>query len=88
MQHDRELTAEVVAELRDEPTICDERIGIHTSNGIVTLSGFVATCAKKEAADRAVRRVPGVKGLLSEIAIRHGAAGRVPRDELGVAIAE
>jgi osmotically-inducible protein OsmY len=60
---DSELQRDVMTELKWEPTIHAAEIGVAVKDGIVTLSGDVDTHSMKWAADRAVRRVSGVKGL-------------------------
>jgi osmotically-inducible protein OsmY len=52
-----------MTELKWEPTIHAAEIGVAVKDGIVTLSGDVDTYSMKWAAERAVRRVLGVKGL-------------------------
>jgi osmotically-inducible protein OsmY len=60
---DSELQRDVMTELKWEPTIHAAEIGVAVKDGIVTLSGDVDTYSMKWAAERAVRRVLGVKGL-------------------------
>ena len=67
---DAMLNDDVIAELRSEASIRCESIGVRTAKGVVTLNGYVSSFAKKQAADRAVWRVAGVRSLASEIAIR------------------
>jgi osmotically-inducible protein OsmY len=76
---DARLQEEVIAELQSEPSIRHELIEVRTDDGVVTLYGYVATFAKKQAADSAVKRVRGVTGLVSEIAIRRYASMTVPQ---------
>jgi osmotically-inducible protein OsmY len=52
-----------MTELKWEPTIRAAEIGVAVKDGIVTLSGDVDTYSMKWAAEHAVRRVLGVKGL-------------------------
>jgi osmotically-inducible protein OsmY len=44
-------------------------VGITASDGAVTLTGFVQTFAEKLAAERAARRVEGVKAVANEIQV-------------------
>ena len=78
MQKDDRLTADVIAELREERTLRHEQIKVRTDSGIVTLSGYVGSFAAKQAADRAVLRVAGVASLASELAVRRYATVLVP----------
>lgn len=75
---DARLTADVIAELREERTLRHAQIEVRSDNGVVTLSGYVGSFALKQAADKAVLRVPGVASLSSEIAVRRYAVVQVP----------
>jgi osmotically-inducible protein OsmY len=70
MKTDAELQQHVMAELQWEPTIHAAEIGVAVKDGVVTLSGSVDSYAKKWAADRAARRVFGVKEVAEEIKVR------------------
>jgi len=67
---DSELQRDVMTELKWEPTIRAAEIGVAVKDGIVTLSGDVDTYSMKWAAEHAVRRVSGVKGVAEEIKVR------------------
>jgi osmotically-inducible protein OsmY len=66
----RNLRQHVLDELDWEPQIDSAHIGAAVKDGIVTLSGHVPTYAQKRAAERAVLRVDGVKGIANEIAVQ------------------
>ena len=70
MKTDSELQRDVMTELKWEPTIHAAEIGVAVKDGVVTLSGDVDSYSKKWAAERAVKRVSGVKGLAEEIKVR------------------
>jgi osmotically-inducible protein OsmY len=70
MKTDAELQRDVMDELKWEPTIRAAEIGVGTKDGIVTLSGYVDSYAKKRAAERAVMRVFGVKAVAEELQVR------------------
>lgn len=72
---DLELRRKVLAELEFDPSVDAANIGITVNAGIVTLSGHVPNYAEKVAAERAVRRVKGVRAIAEEIEIR------LPRDK-------
>ena len=69
MKTDSGLRRDVMAELKWEPTIHATEIGVVVKDGVVTLSGDVDTYGMKWAAERAVRRVSGVKGVAEEIKV-------------------
>ncbi|MGA2790474.1 MAG: BON domain-containing protein [Candidatus Bathyarchaeia archaeon] len=70
MKKDSELQRDVMTELKWEPTIHAAEIGVAVKDGVVTLNGYVDTYSMKWAAERAVRRISGVKGLTEEIKVR------------------
>lgn len=63
MKPDQQLKSDVIAELAWTPAVNATNIGVAVKNGIVTLSGEVDTYLQKQAAERAVRRVSGVRGI-------------------------
>lgn len=67
---DDALQQEVFDELKFEPSINPAEIGITVEDGVVTLTGFVDTYAEKQAAEKAVKRVRGVRGVAEEIEVR------------------
>ena len=69
MKTDAELQQHVMDELKWEPTIQAAEIGVAVKDGVVTLSGSVDNYAKKWAADRAAKRVFGVRGVTEEIKV-------------------
>jgi len=68
--NDYQLRQDVLDELDFEPSITAEHIGVGVHAGVVTLSGFVPSYGEKLAAERAVRRVKGVKAIAEEIEVR------------------
>ncbi len=69
MKTDAELQQHVMDELKWEPTIHAAEIGVAVKDGVVTLSGSVDSYGKKWAADRAAKRVFGVKAVVEEIKV-------------------
>jgi osmotically-inducible protein OsmY len=70
MKTDRELQLDVLEELRWEPGVNATDIGATVKGGVVTLEGTVDSFAEKWAAERAVKRLPGVKALAVEIEVK------------------
>ena len=70
MKTDVELKADVSAELAWDPAVKATAIGVAVKDGVVTLSGHLATFADKHAAERALRRVAGVKAMALEIDVK------------------
>ncbi len=69
MKTDAQLQRDVMNELQWEPTVHAAEIGVAVKDGVVTLSGDVDSYAKRWAAERAVKRVSGVKAVAEEIKV-------------------
>jgi len=69
MKSDRELQIDVLDELRWEPGVNATHIGVTVKDGVVTLEGTVDSFAEKWAAEKAVKRLPGVKALAFELKV-------------------
>ncbi len=69
MKNDAQLKSDVEAELRWDPSVHAEQIGVSAKNGVVELDGHVASYSEKCAAERAALRVSSVKALASEIKV-------------------
>lgn len=85
MKIDRKLQEDVLQELDWEPSIDASHIGVEVNEGIVTLSGKIASYAQKWAAERAAKRVPGVKGLAVELEVT--LPGSLRRSDTDIALA-
>ena len=70
MSLDSQLQQSVLAEFNWEPSVAEGHIGVTAHAGVVTLSGYVDSYAKKQAAETAARRVKGVKAVAEEIEVR------------------
>jgi len=70
MISDHQLRQDVLDELDFEPSVNATHIGVGANAGVITLTGFVSNYGEKLAAERAVRRVKGVKAIAEEIEIR------------------
>jgi len=69
MNSDQQLKSDVEQELRWEPSVRAELIGVSVKNGIVELDGHVDAYYEKWAAERAAMRVSKVRGVASEIKV-------------------
>jgi osmotically-inducible protein OsmY len=66
---DEAIRAGVFAELDWEPRIASHDIAIAVDHGVVTLTGKVSTYLEKDAAEGAVKRVYGVRGVANDIRV-------------------
>ena len=69
MKNDIELQKDVMEQLKWEPFLNACQIGVAVKNGIVTLSGQVDTYSKKTLAERAAKKVSGVKAIAEDIQV-------------------
>ena len=67
---DKMLRDAVIAQLDFEPEVNPAGIGVAAEDGVVTLSGSVDDYAQKGAAEKAAKRIIGVKGLANELRVR------------------
>ncbi|PZR25536.1 MAG: ornithine aminotransferase [Citrobacter freundii] len=69
MKSDATLQKEVQEELKWQPMLNAAEIGVAVKNGIVTLSGKVDSYTKKLAAEKAAKRIGGVKAVAEDIQV-------------------
>jgi len=69
MKTDFEIQQDVMAELLWEPALNGTQIGVSVNQGIVMLSGVVDTYYKKVLAEKATKKVSGVKAVAEEITV-------------------
>jgi osmotically-inducible protein OsmY len=70
MTHDEELQKRVLDELRWDPKVQSNEVGVIAQDGAVTLTGEVYTYAEKLAAERAAQRVKGVRAVAADIRVK------------------
>jgi len=70
MKSDVQLKADIAAELMWTPGVDATNVGVAVKDGVVTLSGTLATFAEKHAVEQAVRRVAGVLGLALDLEVQ------------------
>ncbi len=63
MKTDIQLQKDILAELSWDPAVNATDVGVIVKDGVVTLTGHLTNYAEKYAAERAARRVSGVKAL-------------------------
>jgi len=67
---DVEIQNAVLSELRWEPRVQPNEIGVIAKDGVVTLTGFVDSYSKSYAAEDAAHRVRGVKAVANDIQVK------------------
>lgn len=69
MKSDAQLQKDVMDQLKWEPFLNEAAIGVAVKNGIVTLSGVVENYSKKMTAEKAAKKVAGVRAIAEDIQI-------------------
>jgi osmotically-inducible protein OsmY len=64
------LRAAVLAELNADPAVHAWEIGVAAEDGVVTLTGTVDNAGNKFAAERAAKRVGGVRSVANDLRVR------------------
>jgi osmotically-inducible protein OsmY len=72
---DKEIQQAVLRELEWEPLVKSTEIGVSVKDGIVTLSGYVDSYTKRYYAERAAKRVYGVKAVVNELEVKLPSSG-------------
>jgi len=80
MKTDSQLKQDVTNELKWEPSVTETDIGVSVKHGIVTLNGHVPTYGEKYGAEKAAKRVLGVKAIADEIDVKLASSTK-PLDE-------
>ena len=78
---DHRMRDAVLLQLEWDPDVDASGIGVAARKSVVTLTGVVDSCADKLAAERAARRVQGVKAIANDIQVRT----RLPRTDAEIA---
>jgi osmotically-inducible protein OsmY len=69
-RNDDDIRDDVFFELRWDPKIGSSDIAVAVKDGVVTLSGFVPTYWEKLEAEKAAKRVYGVKAVANDIEVK------------------
>ena len=67
---DAQIQADVMSELKWEPRVKPNEVGVAVKDGVVTLTGWVDSYIKRWAAEEAAHRVRGVKAVANDIEVR------------------
>jgi osmotically-inducible protein OsmY len=63
---------DVLFELKWDPKITSNDIAVAVKDGVVTLSGYVSSYWEKDAAEKAAKRVYGVKAVANDVEVKLG----------------
>ena len=70
IRSDDDIRNSVLLELKWDPKITSSDIAVAVKDGVVTLSGFVHSYWEKDAAEKAAKRVYGVRGVANDIEVK------------------
>lgn len=82
MKNDEEIARHVIDELRWTPQLDERDVAVKVTDGVVTLTGFVGTLADVLTAERAAKRVVGVRALANDLEVRPKLGTELPDPEL------
>jgi len=82
MLSDKELTNQIVAALKREPSLDAAQIGVMVEDGVAVLTGYVRTYSEEWIAARTVGRVQGVRGVVDKLTIRLPEVSQRPDAEI------
>ncbi|MCL6251224.1 BON domain-containing protein [Altererythrobacter sp. KTW20L] len=82
MKTDSELQRDVLDELEWDPSVDHADIGVSVVDGVVALNGYVKSYAEKIAAERAAKRVAGVKAIAEELNVRYASDAKTADHEI------
>ncbi len=66
---DKDIQQAVLRELEWEPQVKSTEIGVAVKDGILTLTGYVDSYTKRYNAERAAKRVAGVKAVVNDLEV-------------------
>lgn len=87
MKTDYELQRDVLEELKWEPAVDAANIGVAVKEGVVTLTGHVPSYTEKYAAEKAAKRVYGVKAVANELDVKIPGSSKRTDEDIAIAAA-
>jgi osmotically-inducible protein OsmY len=83
---DEEIQRNVLEELKWDARVQPNEVGVAVKDGVVALTGWVDSYAKKWAAERAAHRVKGVVAVANDIEVRLPSAAERPDPDIAAAV--
>jgi osmotically-inducible protein OsmY len=83
---DAAIQEDVLTELSWDPVVDATEVGVEVDDGVVTLTGWVDTYAKKMAAEDAAQRVEGVRAVANDLSVKR--SGTRTDTDLGKTVAD
>ena len=82
MRTDQQLKEDVTNELKWEPAVKETHIGVSVKGGVVTLSGHVPSYGEKYGAEKAAKRVFGVRAVANELDVKLASDTRMSDEDV------
>jgi osmotically-inducible protein OsmY len=67
---DEQIREDVISELKWDPKITSSDVAVSVKDGVVTLSGFVSSYYEKDEAEKAAKRVYGVRAVANDLEVK------------------
>lgn len=81
-RNDVDITADVQARVHADSALTTSPVTVQANNGVVVLSGTVATDAARSAAETAAKQVEGVKGVINNLQLVTAAAAEIVEKQI------
>ena len=85
--NDTELQRDILDELKWEPSVNAAHIGVTVKDGVVTLTGHVPSYWEKYAAEKAAKRVRGVRAIANELDVKLPGTSKRTDEDVAIAAA-
>lgn len=85
---DSQLQLDIMEELKWEPGIDHEKIGVAAKDGVITLSGIVSSYSEKLLAEKVARRVKGVRAIGEDLVVRYPGDAKTSDAEIAKRVAD
>jgi osmotically-inducible protein OsmY len=86
MRDDEQIQREVLEELKWDARVQPNEIGVSVEDGVVALTGWVDSYAKKWAAEQAAHRVRGVLAVANDIEVRVPSSAERTDADIAIAV--
>jgi len=85
MKTDAQIQRDVLEELKWEPSVNETHIGVSVKDGVVTLTGHVSSYGEKWGAEKAAKRVAGVKAVANELDVKLPTSSQWTDEDIAIA---
>lgn len=85
---DSQLQLDIMEELKWEPGVDHEKIGVSAKEGVITLSGIVSSYSEKLLAEKTARRVKGIRAIGEDLTVRYPGDPKTTDSEIAKRVAD